>query len=300
MPVRENIDEEIVLAQGLKALSQAYEEISVMRMGQVRGQVIASRPFREGLMKIFAEVRASHQREIVRLLRRQQRGRAGDPGRGRKVAVLLSSNEEHWSGTIAQRVAREFLSLVDADSSQRLIVTGRAGRDYLKKARPQLRFSYLELPDYGASLATYKPLITRLRGFDQVTIFYGKSVNFLEQAPTQTTMAASPTLSAQPATAPGRQTADRQPDYLFEPGLPAVLKFFDTQISAILFRQIVSESDLAQLGSRITAMEQASQNIDVRLKRLRYERLKHHREIRSQKQRERLAGMSLWGAGGTS
>ena len=173
---------------------------------------------------------------------------------------------------------------------------GSVGRDYLIKARPQLHFTYLELPDDDAPLAHYKPLLDRLKDFDHITVSYGRFVNVVEQVPTRVSLVGSLPVASQSESGQRETQADRPRDYLFEPSLPAVLTFFDTYIFAVLFQQTVNESGLAQLGSRITAMEQASQNIDERLKRLQREHLSYQRALRNQKQRERLAGMVLWKA----
>lgn len=303
------------MMRGLKALVSAYEELSVMRIGRVRGRVLAARTFREGLFQVFSEVRISQHIQIRDLLVRQQhrsflaRLFSRLPGvaqpaaeaveERRSAAVLLSSNQK-LSGTITQSLFLRFLAHVDQEKPNAVAVSGAVGQEYLRRARPHLTFRSFPLPRDDAPLSEHRELVRYLRMFNDVRIFYGRFVNVVDQVAATTHLASEARLvsaaSADMSVAHAAQQREEAKDryYLFEPELPALLSFFDTQVFALLFHQTVSESSLALLGSRITAMERASANVDRRLSRLTLEALHARKREANRKQRQTLAGMSLW------
>jgi len=174
-----------------------------------------------------------------------------------------------------------------------VVVTGLIGKQSIEKSRPDIHFEYFNLPGINAALREHRQLVTYLRKFDDVSIFYGKFVNVVDQVATTTRLASGDRLATLPVK---EQKAEAERHrYLFEPELPEVVEFFDTQIFAMLFGQTINESSLAQLGSRITAMEIASSNIEKRYEQLLVDQRRARRELRNKKQRQMLAGISLWG-----
>jgi len=53
---------------------------------------------------------------------------------------------------------------------------------------------------------------------------------------------------------------------IFEPELNEMVKFFDTQITALMLEQIFLEAELARTASRLTSMNQAESNADAMIK----------------------------------
>ena len=294
MPVRDDFEAEIDLLKGLRSLTSAYEEIAVMRIGRIRDRVLATRSFREGLFGVFSEVRASRHQEIERLLIRRRPSPSESSKQRGKVAVLLSSNQR-LSGSIVSSVMRRFEEHIEQQIGDVAIV-GRVGRDHFATTMPELKFTFFELPEDDAPMLGHKELVNFLRQYREVSIFYGKFVNVVDQVAATTRLAQNRSLAStiRAASTKKANDSDDQADYLFEPELDRVLDFFDTQLFAMLFRQTVSESSLAHLGSRITAMEAASGTIEERYNNLIIEQRRARRKLRNKKQRQMLAGMTLW------
>lgn len=297
MPQRDDFEREITLVRSLRELLSTYEELAVMHIGRVRGQVLATRAFRDGLFRVFGEVRAARRQELAALL--AQRRRRVASARRREAAVLLSSNER-LAGELTGTLLRRFTEYVDRRRPAGLAVAGTVGRDFLARTRADLSFTYFPLPKEHAPLREHAPLVRWLRDFDDVTIFYGKFVNVVDQVAATTKLSSEARFPHETtggglvALSRAARLAQRR-DYLFEPELPAMFAFFDTQVFALLFQQTVSEATLALLGSRITAMERATTSIERRLGQLTAAALQVRKAVRNRKQRQALAGVSLWG-----
>ena len=174
MPINRDFDAELGLLSDLKSLTSAYEEISLMRIGKVRSQVIATRSFREGLFGVFSEIRASRRAEIEKILLKPKSSAKNSPPVGSKVALLISSNER-LSGSISTEVTRRFTEYVKTHKDAVAIV-GRVGRDYFAATQPDLKYTYFEMPENDTSMTTHAELVAFLRMYNQVSIFYGKSL----------------------------------------------------------------------------------------------------------------------------
>ena len=69
--------------------------------------------------------------------------------------------------------------------------------------------------------------------------------------------------------------------------------FFETEIFASLFDQVVREGQLAKFASRVMAMNKADGNIIEKLKQLRIEKLKISHKVTNRKQLNSLSGLFL-------
>jgi len=91
------------------------------------------------------------------------------------------------------------------------------------------------------------------------------------------------------------RNGQKEYDFIFEPSLEKLLNFFETQVFSSLFKQTVTEAELARLASRIKAMEQAIVFITTRMENLSSAQRRAKRNLENRKQLERVAGISLWG-----
>ena len=267
-----------------------YEEIAVMRIQRIRKSVLATRTFYQKLSKVFADVRMSRQREVVRYLTKKKKGAQKKGEESVKEVKVLLSAQERFSGGLTRAVVRQLInSLIDRPTD--IIVIGDAGRDLLVELRPELKFDYYDLPDFKSPAGALLPIVTTLQKYEKITLYYGRFVNLVDQIPAMTRLFEEIGWHGSGTILRGGK---HELYYLFEPELSEVVDYFNQQIFAMLFKQTVDESRLAQLGSRITAMEQATNKIDEKLKRLALQQRREYKKVNNDKQRQRMSGLALW------
>ena len=83
-----------------------------------------------------------------------------------------------------------------------------------------------------------------------------------------------------------------QVPYIFEPSLETILQFFETEIFASMFEQIVREGELAKNASRVISMDQADINIKLKIKNLKLIALRSRHEKANKKQLAALAHLN--------
>ncbi|MDP3997752.1 MAG: FoF1 ATP synthase subunit gamma [Candidatus Andersenbacteria bacterium] len=285
MPVNHEIEEELSFTANLNGLVSTYEEIAVMRIERVRNNVLAARQFRSGLTQVFSQVRTSQQQEIIAVLQKTKTI-------ARQAAVLVSTNTR-LAGDITSRTSRSFIKYVSQQSVDPVIL-GQVGKEHFLSALPDRKIKFFPLPAGQPTIKELRSLISFLLPYQSVIVFFGHFENLVTQKPATAEFGEKDILKKYKPAKSRFFTLPQGETFIFEPSLEKITYFFNNQIFSVLLQLTTSESWLSLLGSRITAMEQASNNISKYLKVLRLEKLRQDRRHRNRKQRDRLAGISLW------
>ncbi|MBP9700567.1 F0F1 ATP synthase subunit gamma [Candidatus Woesebacteria bacterium] len=273
--------------QLLQTVTQAYGEIASLRMKNTRQNVLSNRAFLEELRDVFEDVRISYVEEVYRLAHRK-RGNGKEEvtflgHNGKSVAVLLSANSGLY-GDIVRKTFDAFLTEVRASDAEVTII-GQQGLSYFEAVEPKRPHTYFELPDNGFTTESGSKIIKHIVKYKEIHLFYGKFQNVLIQKPERTMISSQIDIDA-------LQIKDRT-KYLFEPSLDSILKFFETEMFASLFEQVVRESQLAKFASRILAMDQASENIKVERRKLMWQKLAAQHRLSDRKQLNTLPAILM-------
>lgn len=286
MQDREEIKAEISMTENIRTLVLAYEEISIMRMQKIRQKVLNARNFIDGLQKVSEEVHAIYARVRARAKKPITSPSAFSTleKNGKTLAVLITPNQK-LSGNLAPSVTSYFVDSIKSAKVDALII-GKVGRNLVKQYGLK-DYYYVDLPGPTDQEGIYK-IARHMMKYNKVVAFYGRLRHLLERVSTQEVITGnSGNLDVSPK---------ELDSYIFEPSIEKVLHFFEVQIFTAIFKQKISESELATLGSRISAMEAAYAKTQERLSTLNNLRAVIERTEANRKQISRLAGISLWRA----
>src|SRR5438270_9967869 len=126
---KKTITKEISDLELLQSLTNAYAEISSSRMKKTRNSVLLSRDFLGEISKIFKEVQASYEREVLALARKKG-FKKGEKitflaHNGKTVAVFMSANTGFY-GNLTKKVFESFLKEVE-DKNLEAAIVGKLG-----------------------------------------------------------------------------------------------------------------------------------------------------------------------------
>ena len=279
--------EEIGRISGLQTLVRAYGEIAAIRMRKTRTSVLANRGFLDQLNGVFEDVRASYAQEVAALAK----GTKGPAQvtflahNGKTVSVFISANTGLY-GEIVQSTLDLFLEEVRQNISEVSIV-GRHGLSLFLAEEPDRPYSYFDLPDDRVESAELEQIIKHIVQYSEIHVFYGKFQSVITQRPEKLEVSAEISLTT--------ATSQKPRHYLFEPSLESVLTFFETEIFATNFEQVIREAQLAKFASRVLAMDRADENTKEEIRRLNFDknRLKH-RSI-NKKLLNAISSLVAWG-----
>ena len=271
---------EINYLTDLGRVIKAYEEIAASRMQNIRNEVVKNREFTGQLNRIFCTVKNSYQKELEKyklMFLRQKNGKT--------ARIFIAANTGLY-GDMVYRIFNLFSEELKESPSDPIIV-GRLGKTLFESTHRGQKFAYFEMPDKGMILAEIEKIVEYLAPYEKVFVYHGLFRNILMQE------AVSTNISGDSLLAPEEKTPTRK--LIFEPSIPQILHFFETEIFSGLLVHVIFESQLAKFSSRMAALEQATENIKKESLMVRTENTLLKRKISDKKQLEMMAGMSLWG-----
>lgn len=274
------ITKEITELAILQTVSRAYAEIASFRMQKTRGNVLLNRAFLTSISKVFQDILISYREEVQKLSK--QRGKKGKnitflAHNGKTVAVFLSANVGLY-GDIVGKTFQKFVSEVKGTDLE-ITIIGKLGLSMYREVFPNTNYTYFDFPDNDVRTDLLADIINHLVSYEEIRIYYGKFKSVISQEAEVSKISSSlvDLETSQSVTAPARK-------YIFEPSLDKILMFFESEIFASLLDQIVRESQLAKLASRITSMTKAGENIRKKLKQMQLEKLRAVHSLSNKKQ----------------
>ena len=290
------IDEQINIADMVRALAQAYEEVAVMQMQKIRDGVLNARNFYDEISKVYVEVKMSYVSEILKIHKKDQRDKSllsfSTLNKNGKELALLIMPDERLSGKVGYLIFDQFIHYVEKREVD-IVIVGSLGRilfesHYAESVSEKKReYKYFDTPKIG-EIDAIKPIINQIINYETINVFHGKFLNLVKQEATRSNITGEFDYK-------GDESKLEQRHYLFEPSLEKVLNFFEVQILVYVLQQTFSESQLAKLGSRINAMEISTRNAEDLKKKLMISKRIIQKSINNKKQLQRIAGMSVWG-----
>ncbi len=288
------LNNEFAVIGTLKTLAQAYEQISVMRIQRVRGSVLTTRDFLTGLADIYKDVKRSYRDEVERLQKHHKNAKitlSGLEKNGKTVSVLLSSNNKLY-GDIVARVFNLFIQDIKKNPNTEIVIIGKVGKNMYNVSGVNRPATFFNLPDENVKLTDLSSIFKYVVQYEKILVYYGRFLNIISQEPAVSEISGEESLIDRPLQNTDEK-ADRTP-YFFEPNLVKILGFFEDQVFASILKQVVDESELSRLASRIKSMEDSLGSIEKQETILKKKYLRTLRLAENNKQIQRISGVILW------
>ncbi len=294
MQNKQDLSSEIELVSTLKVISQAYQEISVMRMQKIHSAVIKTREFLESLAEVFYDVKKSYDQYLKDQMSTNKSKEDISlltllPKNGKSISIFISSNEK-MLGDVTLKVFNAFANHVRKTETD-IMILGRIGRQMYKESGIGKPIIYLEISDNIVKPEDMKRIGYYIVNYSKIDVFYGKFESIVNQNAVKANLSGENPFSELET----EQDKNKKATYfLFEPSVEKIMQFFETQVFTSLFKQTFNESQLARHASRINAMEEALINIDKSSSKLGWEKKKIKKFEINKGQAERMSGMSVW------
>jgi len=287
MHSQKEFKENLEAVSAIKTITSIYQEIAAIRMKQLKDRVAKTREFLDGVAEIYNHGKAAY---IAMLQAEAFKGKKDwrelkfIKRNGKNVLVFLSANE-HLYGNLILDVWQQFQNDV-IKTRQDAVVVGSFGKYLVKnEARIDSKIDYFDLGDDKPKPEQINKILSYIRKYEQIFIYYGQLVTVLNQIPMKEQISGGVTFEQKGI---GKR-------YLFEPTPQNIMEFFETEIINALFNQKIYEHQLARFSSRMVAMDQATENANEILKKLEKDFITLKRRLSNRKQLEIFAGYSIWG-----
>lgn len=231
-------DQAIEEGESLKAIAQAYSEIANLKIKKIRAEVERNRVFFQEIARVYAIVKKFAIKKKINIVKPKT-----------TVSIILTSNHRFY-GQINSDLL-EFFVIQTQKLNTDKIYLGKAAVDYFKAAGAgSANFKEVLLKEDQPDALELRVLADLIKDYSQVLVFSSQMKSLLVQQPIVLDITATnPELESQP---------DSQDfKFIFEPDLPKILQFFDSQIITLLLESAFLESELSRTASRFISMDTA-------------------------------------------
>ncbi|OGQ18761.1 MAG: ATP synthase F1 subunit gamma [Deltaproteobacteria bacterium RIFCSPHIGHO2_02_FULL_60_17] len=232
-------------------ITKAMKMVSAAKLRRAQEAVLAARPYAEKMAALLQNLSARVAAEAHPLLSAREE---------KKVLLLLLTADRGLCGGYNSnliRAAEGFLRSQRGEKEIQLAVVGRKGVDYFRRRKVEMAERYINIgsrpaEELAAELA--EKLIARfLQGeCDAVYMLYSRFRSALSQVPTMEKLV--------PVAAEKDEGEGQATEYLYEPGLEALLSSLLPKVVEVGIYRALLEASASEHGARMTAMDSATSN----------------------------------------
>jgi F-type H+-transporting ATPase subunit gamma len=252
MASQREIRRRIGAVRNIKQITRAMQFVAASKLRRAQEATLASRPYREKLDEVLADLAAVLGGEDHPLLA----AREGD-----RRLILLITTDRGLAGPLNTNTIRFAAREITEHPGDISVVTvGRKGRDAMRRARVPIvaHFDgYGDKPSFADVLPLSRLVTDDYVGgtYDRVDLLYSRFISTLVQKPV-----VEPLFPIRPASdadtgIPGRQ-------FIFEPDPGAFLEALLPRYVATRLFQAVLEAKASEESSRMVAMKNATENAE--------------------------------------
>ena len=251
MPSQREIRRRIGAARNIKQITRAMQFVAASKLRRAQESTLASRPYREKIDEVLADLAAVLSGEDHPLLAEREGGR--------RLIVFLTS-DRGLAGPLNTNAVR-FLAreITEHPGDLELVTLGRKGRDAMRRNRVPIA-AHFDSPGDRPSFADIIPLARLISDdfiegkYARVDLVYSRFVSTLVQRPVlEQLLPVQPTEDTEGI--PGHQ-------FIFEPNPRAFLQALLPRYVATRLYQAVLEATASFFSSQMVAMKNATENAE--------------------------------------
>jgi len=232
-------------------ITKAMKMVSAAKLRRAQEAVLAARPYAEKMAALLKNLSARVSAEAHPLLTGREE---------KKTQLLLLTGDRGLCGgynTNLIRAAEGFLRSHGAGKEISLAVVGRKGVDYFRRRKVEMTERTINIgnrpPEELAAEIAEKMIARFLHGeSDAVYILYSRFRSALSQVPTVERL--------MPVGTGEEEGAAPAIEYLYEPGLEALLASLLPKVVEVGIYRALLEASASEHGARMTAMDSATAN----------------------------------------
>ena len=241
-------------ARNIKQITRAMQFVAASKLRRAQETTLASRPYRETLDEVIADLAAVLSGDDHPLLAERDFGQAHN-----RLIILITSDRGLAGALNTNTIRHAAREITEHPGDLKVAAVGRKGRDAMRRARVPIA-AYFEGFGDRPTFADTLPIARLVSDdfvagtYDRVDIVYSKFVSTLVQRPVVDQLL--PVVpSADTAGIPGNQ-------FLFEPNPGLFLRSLLPRYVATRLYQAVLESTASFFSSQMVAMKNATENAE--------------------------------------
>jgi F-type H+-transporting ATPase subunit gamma len=248
MASAQDIRRRIRSVKNIQQITKAMKMVAAARLRRAQERAMSSRPYTDKIRKVLASVAGGLGDITHPLLEVRQVNRVG---------YLVMAADKGLCGAYNSNVLKEAISHVRKQENPLLFAVGRKSRDYFKRRGYSIEremSGFSEKPTYEHARTIAKTVVEMYTEgqVDELYLVYTRFVSPVQLEPTA--------MRLLPIASEEVQGNSVQQEYIFEPSAQEVLSLLLPQyLETVLYGALIQAS-ASELGSRMTAMGNATDN----------------------------------------
>lgn len=241
-----------------KQITKAMKMVAAAKLRRCQDRAETSRPYTDKLADILARV-ASMSGEVENPYLKKRKYI-------RKVVYVVVTADRGLCGAFNTNIIKAAVSTINnegRDVEVSLVTVGRKARDFFRKRGYKVEGEFVNIPDnvsyaQGKEIANYVMKMYEEEAADEVYLVYGRFINALRQEPRiEKVLPIEPPEEKQ---AVAKEIAKYIPTYIYEPEEKVLLDLLLPRYVESLVYHALLESKASEMGARMTAMSNATDN----------------------------------------
>lgn len=259
MPSIEKTKEELQDVEILRGISSALLEVSSIKIRGLREDFEKNKLFYDEVSQLYRDIKIS--------AKRQEYVDSREGITDGEIHVAITSNQRFY-GSLNRSVMDAFGLNIVPNSGIDYLIIGHTGKHFIEGTDHEALCSYISFKEDFPAPTETEVFLERVKQYDKVVLYYPKFINIFRQDPATTDITYTSELEEV-------EVGGAVIEQIFEPELPHILAFFETQVRRLLFTRIMLESELSRTAARLVKMnsteERANTVIDEKKKIIRKE-----------------------------
>lgn len=246
MSTVKQVSQQLEDSLSLKTVAQAYTEISALKLQKIRAGIEKNRLFFQEITEVYHIINVEAAKRKLQI--KAKKG---------TVSILITSNH-HFYGGLEKDLVKFYVANTTKFETDRVVI-GSTAAEFLKSFDYLDPYQQIILKEDLPTAEEIRTFVAKIISYEQIMIYYSRMHSVLTQEPHVVDIVQKPPEYYIKAKAP-------KINYIFEPELEKVLKFFENQVILLLIEQTFLESELARAAARLTSMDQAQLAADETIK----------------------------------
>jgi F-type H+-transporting ATPase subunit gamma len=260
-----DIRKRIASVRSTQQITKAMKMVATAKLRRAQENILANRPYAAKMLEVLRSLAARTSPDAHPLLYRRE---------PKRVELVVFTSDRGLCGAFNMNLisrAERFLEEEKGAESPTLSFIGRKGRDYFRKKKITIRQEYVNLfgkVDYPLAARIGQDLVKSYveERVDAIYLLYSEFKSAMQQRVVLEKILplASDVLHEQKGdgkgSSPGASSMPAVVDYIYEPSEVEILgKILPMYVEVQIYRALL-ESLASELGARMTAMENATNN----------------------------------------
>lgn len=204
------------------------------------------------------------------------------------LVVAVTSNKRFY-GSLNSDVMDAFLERVKEERpNETYLVIGQTGQQYLHGIRYEHKCEFTIFEDDTPTKDEVMTFLDTIRSYQRVFLYYPGFVGIFQQEPKVVDITHTPEL----------EQASGDPEdrigYIFEPELPEMVAFFETQVRHLLFDRTMLETELSRTAARLVKMNVADERASDLIDEVKGELREQSALLSNMRLLETFSGIAQW------